>query len=409
MGKPPRGMSGPSMTETHVPGNIPAVGASCGSEDLSFCFGNVVAHCHSSLPATSVLPHTLLRTMDNDASTNEKGKAKAGNSRTEEASGQNNSNSSLRNQIVDSAKGLFRDAVAPGADAAQTIASSSTFSDKAATSSSSNAASGLTYHLTSRRRVPESSGEGRQTSGAVGESFRTRSEDHQIEKQFTEFSSQDQHDSGKTSEHTPGLDALEASWQTATTITRPNGTNDSQYTAQASHDDGAEVRALLADPNFSADMDTGLEDFNETPQQTVDDLFPQNFSAEEQHAISQLRNSLPQPPVHRQMPESHPLSLIPRSDQENHAIEQNIQGILDGTFTDQQVSTGSATNVEGDEWLSNWIGVLNSYTDEVWGDMLPVVQETRAHLEEVKAGSTAIDNKAVARLKMIIGHLEHNR
>ena len=106
------------------------------------------------------------------------------------------------------------------------------------------------------------------------------------------------------------------------------------------------------------------------------------------------------------MPANHPLSLRPRTDEENRAIEENIENILNGTYPEQ---TQTIDLRNDDEWLNDWLGVLNSYTDEVWGDMLPVVRETRAHLEEVKAGTTAIDNKAVARLKMIMGHLDLDR
>jgi len=56
-------------------------------------------------------------------------------------------------------------------------------------------------------------------------------------------------------------------------------------------------------------------------------------------------------------------------------------------------------------WLSEWNDVLNGYTDEVWGDLLPTVQTARTQLEEMRTGVNNLDTKAIARLKMILGHV----
>lgn len=50
--------------------------------------------------------------------------------------------------------------------------------------------------------------------------------------------------------------------------------------------------------------------------------------------------------------------------------------------------------------------MLNGYTDEVWGGLLPVVKAAREQLEEMKSTeSVEFEQKVVPRLRMILGHL----
>ncbi|KAL8832125.1 MAG: hypothetical protein Q9191_000447 [Dirinaria sp. TL-2023a] len=56
--------------------------------------------------------------------------------------------------------------------------------------------------------------------------------------------------------------------------------------------------------------------------------------------------------------------------------------------------------------LGPWLEILNSYQDEVWGDMLPLVQQAREELAMTGDSKNALDDKpAVRRLKMLLSHL----
>lgn len=164
--------------------------------------------------------------------------------------------------------------------------------------------------------------------------------------------------------------------------------------------DGAEVTQLLSDPAFCAgpdpsEMTTTMQDLNE---QQVSHLFPQEFTETEQHVVNHIRSNLPQASTHRPMPTDHPLNLQPakRMWAEIEDLATSIENGSDSYFA----SAGLR-----EHWLSEWNDVLNSYTDEVWGELLPAVQTARMQLEEMRIGANNLDTKAIARLKMILGHL----
>ena len=61
-----------------------------------------------------------------------------------------------------------------------------------------------------------------------------------------------------------------------------------------------------------------------------------------------------------------------------------------------------------------WFGILDKYHDEVWGDMLPLVQEAREEVRKAKesGGPSSRDieeGAAVQRLKMVLQHLDRSR
>jgi hypothetical protein len=343
--------------------------------------------------------------MDDKISGNEKGKAKV----TDPGQGGIDADkATMGSRVMESAKGLLRDAINSSTkDAANAISSSLALGNKAQSSGSSNSLSILDGAVLQAR--PQGSASDASGTGHVAtESFRTQPVTNSTEEQFAQFTVQD----GLTSDLTrqdheiPGV--LEQAWHSSSA-----GTFDAQSQLidqkahQAQYDDGAEVRTLLSDPNFMPDMDDlelgGLEG---TSVQTINDLFPQNFSAEEQHAVKQLKSSLPPPPVYRPTPADHPLNLRPRSDEENHAIGENLEDILSGAITPGEMSLVFGSTLQKNKWLADWDSVLSSYADEVWRDILPVVRETKSHLEEVRAGNATLDSKAVARLRMVLAHLE---
>ena len=53
-----------------------------------------------------------------------------------------------------------------------------------------------------------------------------------------------------------------------------------------------------------------------------------------------------------------------------------------------------------------WIDMLHLYHDEVWGDMLPLVQEAREELKAIiESKSRLYDSPAIRRLEMVLQHL----
>lgn len=59
-------------------------------------------------------------------------------------------------------------------------------------------------------------------------------------------------------------------------------------------------------------------------------------------------------------------------------------------------------------WVDQWQSVLSDYTDEVWGDLGPLVQEAKQELRVLKAEPQAYppaDLKALKRLRQLLAHL----
>jgi hypothetical protein len=154
------------------------------------------------------------------------------------------------------------------------------------------------------------------------------------------------------------------------------------------YNDGVEVLALLSDPHFVAISD--VYDTEELSPDAVADLFSQNFSSSEQQAADRIRTALPSPPVHNPVSEPNALNLFPDFGISHHP---HIGTTQDDHFA-SQIS------------ISQWSNVLNGYTDEVWGDLLPVVQKIKKQLEEAKDDKKHLDALAFMRLKMILGHLD---
>lgn len=339
--------------------------------------------------------------MADDGTRDGKGKARATERQDEKAStqpekhGQAVETSDLGSRIVDSARGLFQNAMAPSYDAASTLKSA--LGEKGGSSSSGSAVHGIERSRHVAAGDFADIGDVLKASGPFRESASGGLSDDEFQKFMSTDNLEFNQDIANAS--SAGLDPA---WTASTKETEALGTSNTLLgPAHIQETDGADVVALLADPSFNVDMDTSFPDHVQAPEQTVEDLFP--------HVRSRYQDSgtteRPQPPIHKPMPANHPLALKPRSDEENRAIEENIHNILDGTFAEQHLSASQTDDV----WLADWLGVLDSYTDEVWGDMLPMVRETRAQLDEVKSGTATIDRKAVARLKMIIGHLQLNR
>ncbi|KIW01049.1 uncharacterized protein PV09_07563 [Verruconis gallopava] len=336
---------------------------------------------------------------------NGKGKGKArllGNADNTEAQGQ----AKLASRVVESARGLLEDMMKPGSDTTHTLSSNAAMGGKPQSSGMLTNLNGSQSDHSVKTQSQGSAGGASRSASQPKNSFRTPGSADDTLRHFEEFASSK--GSALSADTCPPqhLDDLDKSGRRAwiDPVRVPHGHSSASY--QNHYDDGAEVRALLSDPNLSVDHDA--LDFlpsEETSQPTVDELFAQNLSSEAQQAVADLKSNLPPPPVYQAIPSNHPLALVPRSDEVKREIEQNIHGILSGTFTGEHLSPGSESEIQ---WLSSWTSVLDRYTDEVWGDILPIVKETKKHLEQVKAGNATMDSQAVARLKMILGHLQQH-
>lgn len=166
--------------------------------------------------------------------------------------------------------------------------------------------------------------------------------------------------------------------------------------------DGAEVTQLLSDPTFAGSYSVDTDMTEDLTQEQVNDLFPQNFTATEQHMVDYMRSNLPPAPKHKAMPFDHPLNLRPTQQKrvDIQDLAESLENGLDGYFASPELR---------ERWFSEWNDVLNSYTDEVWGELLPDVRTARTELEEMRVEGNSLDSKAIARLKMILGHVSQPR
>lgn len=346
--------------------------------------------------------------MDEKAQTTGKGKGRASNSSKAEDSNELNPRSGLLSRVVDSASGLVRDAAGPANNnTTNALSFNSLLGGKAQSSTSASGTSAWSAAATLRSQ-PLASGISSATAAHTTEAFRSQAALPADIQDFDQFLSQQSTFHPDLPVERPSSDDWAYEWTLKDPVTGLTAGETQATQTQPRHgrvdlyDDGAEVRALLSDPSFARATDTfPSEPINDAPQPSIDDLFPQTFSAEEQQTVNQIRAALPAPPTHKAVPVDHPLNLRPLSDVEQATIHEDTQN-----FRPYLKDTASeSSKAQRDEWLSDWSGVLNSYSDEVWGDMLPVVREARAQIEEVKAGESSLDNKALARLKMILGHV----
>ncbi|KAK8168641.1 hypothetical protein BKA80DRAFT_267473 [Phyllosticta citrichinensis] len=142
---------------------------------------------------------------------------------------------------------------------------------------------------------------------------------------------------------------------------------------------------------------------SESTQEPPSNLFSPNYTPQEQEIVQKIKSSLPTPPQHRSLSQDHPLNLRPEFAADAHT-EHALRELVDVLQSEQERAILNDTPVQK-EFLADWEDVLTSYADQVWGDMLPIVKEARSQLQEVKSGMNRLDNKAVARLRMILGHV----
>jgi len=56
-------------------------------------------------------------------------------------------------------------------------------------------------------------------------------------------------------------------------------------------------------------------------------------------------------------------------------------------------------------WRAQWASVLTRYTDEVWGNLLPLVVDARAEVKAAVESEGSEEPVALRRLRAVLGHL----
>ena len=144
--------------------------------------------------------------------------------------------------------------------------------------------------------------------------------------------------------------------------------------------DGAEVVGLLSDPTFCLD------------EMPIDVVHGTDLSRQEHKVVSQA--GLPRPVSHSDAVANH-LHLIPRSG-------------VDPIILEEMAATMPQVDDYAQELdLQPWLQILDSYHDEVWGDMLPLVRQVREELRQSDNKQKVEDKPATRRLQMLIGHLKY--
>lgn len=152
------------------------------------------------------------------------------------------------------------------------------------------------------------------------------------------------------------------------------------------NNDGAAVVALLSDPAFKVDEEAS------STLDLEDDRWKERND-------ERLRTGKPSAksvdPSHR----SNPLDLVP-----DFSPPWNSSHASLGSQKDSH-ERGHLLEPRPRE-VQPWVDILDRYHDEVWGEMLPLVQEACEELEAANEIRTCYqDGPAVHRLRMVLQHL----
>lgn len=187
--------------------------------------------------------------------------------------------------------------------------------------------------------------------------------------------------------------------------------------------DGAAVVALLSEPDFSADDPSAYQDMYDQEVAVTDPLISR-LTSQQLDLLTKIKAQLPQPPIHRAPAPTNPLNLLPSFDQLSsdtngqsgwnatttlHAGESYTYLTSDSTNTWSHGEVSNRQFRDGTEaHLLQWLDVLNRYQDEVWGDILPLVQDARKEIEQAKNrnDNEVHEGPAVRRLGMVFAHLQ---
>lgn len=104
---------------------------------------------------------------------------------------------------------------------------------------------------------------------------------------------------------------------------------------------------------------------------------------------------------------SNTLSLLPDFSSDESSIETE-QALLDREETIFRIRSPGL--ISKDNGLLPWIDMLGSYHDQVWGNLLPLIQEPYLEVKEIETAGhgRSQESSTVRRLSMILGHMGHS-
>ncbi|KAG0647963.1 hypothetical protein D0Z07_5852 [Hyphodiscus hymeniophilus] len=170
-------------------------------------------------------------------------------------------------------------------------------------------------------------------------------------------------------------DELGEAWRRAHPAPNHPSQQPNRTVAEQESRDGEDVLALLSQKDI-------MEGFSEASSE--DENYDWGLSAEQLQQLRAMTKDL-FPPVekHGVVDPSHPLNLNPTFDL---SFDQSTAG--------------------KESWREQWDGVLNRYTDEVWGGLLPLVKDARREVGDLGSDPLSTEEpKALRRLGAILGHL----
>ena len=160
-------------------------------------------------------------------------------------------------------------------------------------------------------------------------------------------------------------------------------------------EDGAAVVAMLSNP--SSYIDEGSD------PTIAPEAFGSDGRKHERH-----RNDLDQRVFRDGSPAMNPLGLIPDFHEHPYNGDMSRDEL---SSAEQRKNLGETTILQSqynrDFEVGPWIEILDTYHDEVWGDMMPLVEEARKEANAIRNGDTThgVAFPAIRRLAMIAGHV----
>lgn len=165
--------------------------------------------------------------------------------------------------------------------------------------------------------------------------------------------------------------------------------------------DGAEVLDLLSTPNLTS------QTFSNLPGEGMGENYDWSLSPNQlSQIIAMTKELFPEPPrPHTPMGADHPLNLIPNGDSTDGTMSSPARDTgMDEMYVGYEIDGRPVSGMQ--VWRTQWEGVLGRYTDEVWGDLLPLVNEARKEIEGVVEGEGTVEPVALRRLRGILRHLQ---
>ncbi|MCJ1408884.1 hypothetical protein MMC19_002961 [Ptychographa xylographoides] len=167
-------------------------------------------------------------------------------------------------------------------------------------------------------------------------------------------------------------------------------------------EDGTAVILLLSKPSFSTKGTSYMdEEFDLTGAW--------GYHQNKRQMLGLVKRDMVDPQNGVSPSAAHSLSLLPNFDRDfkpsADASDEEIRRTEDSDAVDgvQMYASSAGPDVSQRPWLD----ILTKYTDEVWGDMLPLVEEARKEIQDMRKGEEAelYDRPAIRRLGMILGHI----